>query len=68
MDKNQLYVQIGSALFSIGTAAFDKILDFARQNGADTETLSDLSAKYRVLTDTIARRAAGDPAWKPPTD
>ena len=67
MDKHELYVQIGSALFSLGFAAFDKILDFAQQNGADTATLTDLKAKYAVLTDTIARRAAAVPTWTPPT-
>lgn len=59
MDPNkiEMYLKIGSNLFSMGFAAFDKIVDFARSNGADDQKIAELKAKYEELEIIVAGRA-----------
>lgn len=59
MDPNkiEMYIKIGTNLFSMGFAAFDKIVDFARSTGQDDEKIAELKAKYEDLEITVAGRA-----------
>jgi hypothetical protein len=55
--KVELYVKLGSALFSTGFAAITDVIAFARSNGADDAKIEELKKKYDSLVEAIAERA-----------